>query len=103
MKDCLKQVAKQEQRADKELVRISVLGDFEKHAECLYSALKHLTEEGSAARRVVTSTPGEDGYTAWWNLNSAFTQALAARQGLVMSQLTANAKPSKIRQKLGRN
>ena len=64
------------------------------NSESLYSALKHLTEDASAARRVITSTPKEDGFTAWWNLSSTFTQALAARQGAVMSQFTnTHSKP----------
>ena len=53
--------------------------------EDLYAALKHLTEEGTTARNLVLSTPQEDGFLAWWSLDSTFTQALAGRQGSVMS------------------
>ena len=69
---------------------------FVSRAEDLYAALKHLTEEKSTARQVVSSTPGEDGFLAWWSLNSTFTQALAGRQGAVMNQFTAShSKPAK--------
>ena len=88
MKECLKQVAKHETRPDAEVVGVSNYSELASRSESLYSALKHLTEEGSAARRVINSTPQEDGFAAWWNLNSTFTQALAARQGTAMSQFT---------------
>ena len=97
MKECLKEVAKAETKPDAETVACSTFGHLADRTEALYSALKHLTEEGSAARRVITSTPREDGYSAWWSLCSTFTQALAARQGAVMSQFTnTHSKPGKI-------
>ena len=88
MKDCLRAVAKHEDKADRNTVGISSYSVFEPHAEHLYSALKHLTEEGTTARNVVLSTPQEDGFLAWWSLNPTFTQALAGRQGSVISQFT---------------
>ena len=74
----------------------STYSQLASYSESLYSALKHLTEDASAARRVITSTPKEDGFTAWWSLSSTFTQALAARQGAVMSQFTnTHSRPGK--------
>ena len=94
MKDCLKLVAKEDKQPDSETVGLSMHSTLSETSEALYSALKHLTEEGTAARRVITSTPKEDGFTAWWRLNATFTQALAARQGAVMSQFTnTHSKP----------
>ena len=96
MKDCLKLVAKQDKQPDFETVAVSTYSHLSTQSESLYSALKHLTEEGTAARRVITSTPKEDGYAAWWSLNATFTQALAARQGAVMAQFTStHSKPGK--------
>ena len=96
MKACLKEVAKAETRPDTDTVACSSFGHLADRSETLYTALKHLTEEGSAARRVITSTPKEDGYSAWWSLCSTFTQALAARQGSVMSLFTnTHSKPGK--------
>ena len=88
MKDCLKLVAKEDKQPDSDTVGVSTYSTLADKSEALYSALKHLTEEGTAARRVITSTPKEDGVTAWWRLNATFTQALAARQGAVMPQFT---------------
>ena len=96
MKECLSRTGTTDVKPDKNTVSLSEFAHLADRAEALYSALKHLTEEGSAARRVITSTPREDGYAAWWSLNSTFTQALAARQGAVMSQFTmTHAKASK--------
>ena len=104
MKDCLKLVAKQDKQPDSELVELSAHSALAVQSEALYSALKHLTEEGTAARRVITSTPKEDGYSAWWSLNATFTQALAARQGAVMAQFTStHSKAGKARRKLDPN
>ena len=103
MKNCLKAVAKMSQRASKEMVASSPdHASLAYRSEGLYSALKHLTEEKTTARRVVNSTPQEDGFTAWWSLNSTFTQALASRQSVVMSQFTAcHAKSAKNQVRLG--
>ena len=90
MKQCLKAVAQQESKPDKDTVGTSPYSQFAARAEDLYAALKHLTEEKSTARQVVMSTPREDGFLAWWSLNSTFTQALAGRQGAVMNQFTAS-------------
>ena len=97
MKECLKEVTKEDHKPDADTVACSSkFAHLADRSEALYSALKHLTEEGSAARRVITSTPKEDGYSAWWSLCSTFTQALAARQGAVMSQFTnTHSKPGK--------
>ena len=65
MKDCLKKTATAEAKPDQEAVAISEFSHLADRAEALYSALKHLTEDGSAARRVITSTPKEDGFAAW--------------------------------------
>ena len=101
MKDCLKLVAKEDKQPDFETVGLSPCSTLSERSADLYSALKHLTEEGTAARRVITSTPKEDGFTAWWRLNATFTQALAARQGAVMSQFTnTHSKPGKNQQRL---
>ena len=62
MKDCLKEIAKSEMKPDSETVSLSNFGHLADRSESLYSALKHLTEDGSAARRVITSTPKEDGF-----------------------------------------
>ena len=97
MKSCLQSTAAADDKPDQSIVSLSSeFSHLADRAEALYSALKHLTEEGSAARRVITSTPKEDGFAAWWSLNSTFTQALAARQGAVMSQFTnTHSKPGK--------
>ena len=96
MKECLRAAAQHENKADKHTVSISSYSAFEQHSEHLYSALKHLMEEGTTARNVVLSTPQEDGFLAWWSLSSTFSQALAGRQGSVMSQFTAaHAKPAR--------
>ena len=96
MKECLKAVAKHEERPDADVVALSMHGHLASHSDSLYSALKHLTADGSAAKRVITSTQKEDGFTAWWSLNATFTQALAARQGAVMAQFTStHSKPGK--------
>ena len=96
MKDCLKLVAKEDKEPDIETVGLSSYSTLSDRSADIYSALKHLTEEGTAARRVITSTPKEDGFTAWWRLNTTFTQALAARQGAVMSLFTnTHSKPGK--------
>ena len=93
---CLRAVAQHDNKADKDTVGMSSYSAFVQHSEHLYSALKHLAEEGTTTRNVVLSTPQEDGFLAWWSLNSTFTQALAGRQGSVMSQFTAaHAKPAK--------
>ena len=104
MKECLKLGAKQDKQPDSETVGLSTYSTLAVQSESLYSALKHLTEEGTAARRVITSTPKEDGFTAWWRLNTTFTQALAARQGAVMSLFTnTHSKPGKTQPKLDQN
>ena len=54
MKECLKLVAKQDKQPDSELVELSAYSALAVQSEALYSALKHLTEEGTAARRVIT-------------------------------------------------
>ena len=67
-----------------------------KHAESLHMAIKHLTEEGSMARKIVLSAPGEDGFTTWWCLHNTFTRNLTARQGAVMTEFAAtHSKPGK--------
>ena len=102
MKECLQTTAAVESKPDRDTAGSSVFAHLADRAEALYSALKHLTEEGSAARRVITSTPKEDGFAAWWSLNSTFTQALAARQGAVMSQFSnTHSKPGKHQEILG--
>ena len=96
MKECLQRTAAADNKPDKDVVSTSEFSHLADRAESLYSALKHLTEEGSAARRVITSTPKEDGFAAWWGLNATFTQALAARQGQVMALFTnTHSRPSK--------
>ena len=42
----------------------------------LWRALKKLTEEGTEARQVVSSVPGEDGYAAWIKLHQRYSLAL---------------------------
>ena len=103
MKECLKEVSKEDRKPDADTVACSVkFAHLADRSEALYSVLKHLTEEGSVARRVITSTPKEDGYSAWWSLCSTFTQALAARQGAVMSHFTTtHSKPGKNRERPG--
>ena len=81
MKQCLKSVAQLEDKPDRETVGLSSYSQFATRVEDLYAALKHLTEEKTTARQVAISTPGEDGFLAWWSLNSTFTQALAGRHG----------------------
>ena len=59
-------------------------------------AIKHLTEEGSMARKIVLSAPGEYGFTTWWCLHNTFTRNLTARQGAVMTEFAAtHSKPGK--------
>ena len=47
----------------------------------LWRALKHLTEVGSDARRIVTSVPDEDGFLAWSRLNKQYGMQLSAKTG----------------------
>ena len=51
----------------------------------MWRALKQLTEEGTEARQVVVSVPGEDGYAAWVKLHRRFGMALAMRQGTMLA------------------
>ena len=96
MRECLKAVAKFESRAEAGMLGASGFGTLATHAESLHMAIKHLTEEGSTARKVVLSSPKEDGFTTWWCLNKHFTQTLAPRQGAVMTQFAAtHSKPGK--------
>ena len=76
-------------KPDKSLVGMSPYGSMAEKSESLYMTLKYLTGENSPARKVITSTQNEDGFTAWWNLNAHYTQALAGRQAAVMNQFTA--------------
>ena len=54
----------------------------------LWRALKKLTEDGSEARQVVTSVPGEDGYAAWIKLHRRYGMALAMRQGTMLANFS---------------
>ena len=54
----------------------------------MWRALKKLTEEGTEARQVVTSVPGEDGYAAWVKLHRRFGMALAMRQGTMLANFS---------------
>ena len=74
MKECLRSVAKFESRPDSNMVGQSQHAAMAIHAEALYMAIKHLTEEGSMARKIILSTSGEDGVTVWWSLHNTFTR-----------------------------
>ena len=96
MKECLRAVAKFESKPDAQTIGQSPHSEMAKHAESLHMAIKHLTEEGSMARKIVLSAPGEDGFTTWWCLHNTFTRNLTARQGAVMTEFAAtHSKPGK--------
>ena len=51
MKECLRAVAKYESRPDAQVIGQSTHSAMATHAESLHMAIKHLTEEGSMARK----------------------------------------------------
>merc|ERR1711976_198577 len=61
MRECLRAVAKFESRAEASMLQMTSMSDLTVHAESLYMAIKHLTED--TARKVVLSSPKEDGLT----------------------------------------
>ena len=96
MKECLRAVAKFESKPDASVIGQSAHAAMATYADSLHMAIKHLTEEGSMARNIVLSAPGEDGFTTWWCLHNTFTRNLTARQGAVMTDFAAShGKPGK--------
>ena len=61
----------------------------------LWRTLKHLTEDGSEARRVTTGVNEEDGFMAWTKLHQQYGQQLAAKQGTVRSKFYGLVGPRK--------
>ena len=64
-------------------------------SEVLWRTLKHLTEDHSEPRKVVTSVMNEDGFAAWARLNARYGLALAAKQGQVLAQFASMVKVTK--------
>ena len=61
----------------------------------LWRAMKHLTEHGSDARRIVTGVANEDGLLAWSKLNKTYGLQLSAKQGMIRAQFYALAAQTK--------
>ena len=64
-------------------------------SEVLWRARKHLTDDHSEPRKVVTSVMNEDGFAAWARLNARYGIALVAKQGQVLAQFASMVKVTK--------
>ena len=97
MREMLKDIEIASQPVDRDWAKMKtdtygdkVTGD----SVAVWRALKALTE--SEARKVVTNVRSEDGFRAWQKLHMRFGPSLAAKQGLVLAELSGMiTKPAK--------